>query len=326
MSYENNQSSLAVQAHCCQNLYEPSEKYPDATPNKTAFPGHDTFQNGIIENGQPTTFYTAATNADVENIKRNNSNMSGFLSDEATINSCKNDNGILDANLFADKTQTQPWRPADAPSGTDYTYRENVAAFNVNWDALNNPNNSDLKERLCDEQGNLKCAFGKAEENTHWGEGGGNQYYINRVDFNEGVNRGIFEYDDKKTLKESDGSLTRTGISENEMRLMDIEREANVKNALSSCQDKSATTDIEKAKSLNEITPEKASQINSAQAPEGNYLAKPDPAYGGIKPSENSVEQGRKNGPDFDGLVNNPTNPGSQGKGSGLASNTGGIT
>lgn len=285
MSYENNQPSLAIQAHCCQNLYEPSAKYPEATPDKTAFPGHDTFQNGVIVNGRPTTFYTAATNADIENIKNKNSNMSGFLSDEATINSCKNDKGILDANLYADKTQTQPWRPSDAPPGADYTYRENIAAFNVNWDALNDPKNADLKGRLCDEQGNLKCAFGKAEENTHWGTGGGNQYYFNKADFNEAVNSGIFEYDDNKTLKESDGTLNRRGISEDEYDVMDFNRKKSIDQQLSSCQDKNATTDIEKAKSLNEITLEKANQINTAQVASGDYLAKPDPAYYGIKSS-----------------------------------------
>lgn len=78
MSYENNRPSLAVQAHCSQNLYEPSEKYPDAKPENTRFPGHDTFQNGIIENGQPTTFYTAVTDKDIEKIKSRNCDMSGF--------------------------------------------------------------------------------------------------------------------------------------------------------------------------------------------------------------------------------------------------------
>ena len=279
MSYKNNQPSLAVQAYCCQNLYEPSEKYPYASPSQTAFPCHDTFQNGIVKNGTPTTFYTAATDDDIKNIKNKNSNMSGFLSDESTIDSCENSNGILDANLYADKTQTKPWRPNDALKGTDYTYRENVAAFNVNWDKLNDPQNADLKDRLCDEHGNLKCAFGKAEANTHWGEGGGNQYYINKDDFNEAVNIGIFEYDDKKTLKESNGTLMRFGVSESDYKLMEAERKNIVDEQLSVCVDKNATTDIDKAKSLNEITPEKANQINSSQAPNSNYLAKPDPAY-----------------------------------------------
>ena len=205
--------------------------------------------------------------------------MSGFMSDESTINSCKNQDGVLDANVYAEKTQTQPWRPPKSAPGTDYTYRENIAAFDVNWDALNAPQNANFKERLCDSEGNLRCAFGKAEENTHWGEGGGNQYYFNKNDFNEGVNRGVFQYNEHKTLKEQDETLTRDSVSEKEMNMMDRERKENVRIALSSCQDKNATTDVEKAKSLNEITPEKANQINSAEAPKGDYLARPDPAY-----------------------------------------------
>ena len=264
--------SLAKQAHKQQNL-------DIEAPRDTRFPRHDIFQNGIVEKGQPTTFYTAATDKDIENIKSRNSSMSGFLSDESTINSCKNADGVLDANKYADKSQTQPWRPPESPRGTDYTYRENVAAFDVNWDALNEPKNADLKERLCDSDGNLKCAFGKAEENTHWGEGGGNQYYINKDDFNEGVNRGVFQYNEDKTLKESNGDLVRRGVSEDEYKIMEAERQDNIDKQLSSCEDKNATTDVEKARSLNEITPEKAEQINSAQATKGEYLARPDPAY-----------------------------------------------
>ena len=264
--------SLAIQAHKQQNLDELS-------PENTRFPGHDTFQNGIIPNGQPTTFYTAATNADIENIQNHNSNMSGFLTDADTVNSCKGADGVLDANLYADKTQTQPWRPPDASRDANYSYRENVAAFDVNWDTLNAPENADLKARLCDADGNIKCAYGKTEANTHWGEGGGNQYYINRADFNEGVNRGIFEYTDGKTLKEDDGTLVRNGMSPMEYKAMNADRNDIINSQLSSCSDRNATSDTDKARALNAITPEKADQINSAQAADGNYLAKPDPAY-----------------------------------------------
>ena len=264
--------SLAVQAYQQQNLNEDK-------PKNTRFPGHDTWQNGVIDNGQPTTLYTAASDKDIENIKNGNSNMSGFMTDEATINSCKNETGVLDANELADKTQTQPWRPDNAIRGTDYTYRNNVAAFDVNWDKLNQPENADLRERLCDSDGHLKCAFGKAEENTHWGEGGGNQYYFNKEDFNEGVNKGVFEYNGDKTLRESNGEVSRQGVSESEYKLMNAERKENIDKQLSFCQEKSASTNSEKAKLLNEMTPEKASQINSMQASKGDYLAKPDLTY-----------------------------------------------
>ena len=60
---------------------------------------------------------------------------------------------------------------------------------------------------------------------------------------------------------------------------MSANRKSIIDGQLSSCSDKNATTGVEKARSLNEITPEKAMQINSAEATEGNYLAKPDPAY-----------------------------------------------
>ena len=264
--------SLAVQAYQQQNLNE-------TKPENTRFPCHDTFQNGIIKNGTPTTFYTASTDRDLENIRNHNSDMSGFLTDEFTVNSCKDSNGVLDANDYADKTQTQPWRPADALPGADYTYRENLAAFDVNWDALINPKNADLKERLCDSEGNLKCAFGRVEENTHWGEGGGNQYYINKAEFNEAINRDIFQYNENKTLRECNGTLKRSGVSEIDYKGMEADRKSNIDKQLDLCQEKTASTDVEKAKSLNEITPEKENKINSDIAPKGDYIALPDPAY-----------------------------------------------
>lgn len=263
--------SLAVQANKQQNMDE-------SKPENTRFPGHDSFQNGVIENGKPTTFYTAATNKDIENIKDKKSNMSGFVTDGDTVNSCKNENGVLDANALADKTQTQPWRPPQALSG-DYTYRENVAAFDVRWDELNKPENADLKARLCDSDGNLKCAFGKAEENYQWGNGGGSQYYFNKDDFNEAVNRGVFEYKEDKSFLESKGELVRSGVSEKDMGKMNDARRENINESLQSCPDKNATTSEEKAKSLNQMTPEKESKINSDVAPKGNYIASPDTAY-----------------------------------------------
>lgn len=276
--------SLAVCAHSWQNLDVPTAENPGYGPEGTAFPGHDTFQNGVIPENQPTTLYTAATDRDIENIKNKNSNFSGFFTDADTVNtSCKN--GVLDANDYAERTQTKPWRPSDAPSGTEYTYRPNVAAFDVNWDEFNKPENKDLKDKLCNpdglspDSGDIKAAYGKAEANTHWGRGGGNQYYIDKDTFNEGVNRGVFQYKEDKSFMESKGNLERKGVSEDDMDVMDARRTANIEKQLSSCPCKSATSSVDKAKSLNEITPEKESKINSDVAAKGNYVTSPDPAY-----------------------------------------------
>lgn len=233
--------SLAVRAHSWQNLDTPTVENPNYQPENTPFPGHDTFQNGVVPENQPTTFYAAATDRDIENIKNRNSNFSGFLTDADTVNACCK-NGVLDANDYAEKTQTKPWRPSDAPSGTEYTYRPNIAAFDVNWDELNKHENKDLKEKLCNpdglspESGDIKAAYGKAEANTQWGCGGGNQYYIDKDTFNEGVNRGVFQYNEDKSFIESKGNLERKGVSEDAMDVMDARRTANIEKQLSSFQ------------------------------------------------------------------------------------------
>lgn len=119
----------------------------------------------------------------------------------------------------------------------------------------------------------------KVEANTHWGCGGGNQYYIDKDTFNEGVNRGVFQYNEDKSFMESKGNLERKGVSEDTMDVMDARRTANIDKQLSSCPDQNATTSADKAKSLNEITPEKENKINSDVAAKGNYVTSPDPAY-----------------------------------------------
>lgn len=281
---ENNRFSLAVQAYSWQNLDIPSIDNPHATPRNTAFPGHDVFQNGIIPENQPTTFYTAATDQDIENIRNRKSYFSGFLTDQGTVNSCKVD-GVLDANKFAESTQTKPWRPTDAPDGADFSYRNNVVAFDVNWTELNKPDNKDIKDRLCNPDGlspfsnDIKCAFGKAEANDHWGSGGGNQYYISQDTFNEAVNRGVFQYNENKSFRECKGTLYRHGVPESQMNEMDDVRREKIRASLQSCRDKNAIFDVDKAKSLNEITPDKTVLINSSQASDGKYIAKPDPVY-----------------------------------------------
>jgi len=290
-----NNYSVAVLAHQQQNLSIPTEKNPNSTPETTRFPGHDIYQNGLIENGSNCTFYVQATDNQIEATKNHQASFSGFATDYGTCKNCIDpETNKLDANKLSETLQTSPGR---ADRSEPWSYRSNVAAFDVNWDKLNAPENADLKARLCDQNGNLKVAYGTAEANTHWGDGGGNQYFTPSDNFNDAVNRGIFEYNDNKAFRESNGSLQRSDVSDQRMRHMEDLREANVERQFSSCQDKSAKTDIEKAQSLNQMTPEKASAINSQQAASPmdgtQYMAKPDPAYSNLKPSDTESKKDR---------------------------------
>lgn len=278
-----NVSSLVVSAHHQQNLEIPSDKYPDAKLIDTRFPGHDDYQNGIIPNGQNCCFYVQATDQQIEDALNKNAHFSGFSTDAKECEKAIDPStGKLDANVLSDRLQTAPWSENGKEPGT---YRGNVAAFEVNWDALNDPKNRDLKEKLCNPDGlsagndDIKVAYGQTKANDHWGTGGGTQYYIDSATFNEAINQGVFQYQEDKSFRECNGTLQRKEVSQYQMNDMNDMREYNIQKTLNSCPDKNANSDIEKAKALNEMTPEKAEKINSTVAPEGDYLAKPDPAY-----------------------------------------------
>lgn len=279
----NNRDSRAVSAYQQQNFNVPTEVQPRENPLETRFPGHDDYQNGVITNGQECTFYVQATDKQIEDALNKNAHFSGFATDAKECEKAINlDTGKLNANVLSERLQTAPWCANGESSGT---YRSNVAAFEVDWDALNNSQNADLKEKLCNPDGlsagsdDIKVAYGRARANDHWGTGGGTQYYINGDTFNEAINRGVLQYKENKSFRECNGTLQRTEISELKMKEMNRAREANVKESLASCQKVGVANDIEKAKTLNEMTPEKVQKINSAIAPNGDYLAKPDPAY-----------------------------------------------
>lgn len=279
----NNRDSRAVSAYQQQNFNIPTQERPHEDPLETRFPGHDDYQNGIITNGKESTFYVQATDKQIEDALNKNAHFSGFATDAKECEKAIDPNtGKLDANLLSERLQTAPWRADKHDPGT---YRSNVAAFEVNWDALNDPKNADLKEKLCNPDGlssgndDIKVAYGQARANDHWGTGGGTQYYINGDTFNEAVNRGVLQYKEDKSFRECNSTLQRSDISLNEMKQMEADRKENIRDLFNSCPNKAASNDIEKAKALNEMTPEKVQKINSAVAPKGDYLAKPDPAY-----------------------------------------------
>ena len=199
------EDSLAVKAYRSQNLNTDD-------PRETSYSQHDNFQNGVLKNGQAATFYRQVTDDELKGIKNGKSNINSFLTDENTVKPCVDENGVANQNALSNKTQTEPYVRVDHQNGhngwyedENANYRNGIAAFDVNWDKLNAPENRDLKERLCNPDGrspgsnDIKMAYGTAEANKQFGEGGGNQYYLDRDTFNEAVNRGIFEYNPNKS-------------------------------------------------------------------------------------------------------------------------------
>ncbi len=234
------------------------------------YPGHDTFQNGIIPQGQETTLYFCTW--------KENAKGSGFLTDQATVDSCIHQ-GKLDSNELGDKLQI-----AKSRLNGPYEARSHCVAYDINWEnmaaleeknpalykALTNPDG-----RSPDNKG-IKCAFGKTGANPQHGNGGGNQYFITQSTFNRAVTAGVFQRNPDKSFSEDNKNLTRKAIPATKEKAAEINGKTN---------------EVIKAEAKK---PQKtADQINSDQVredPKAPYIAKPDPAYG--YGQDHSTQQG----------------------------------
>lgn len=227
-----------------------------------SFPGHDNYQNGIIPKGSDTTIYW--TNWDHAQLG------SGYFTDQATVDLCTHD-GVLNSNELGEALQTAPSNYGT--NGGDYQHKPNCTAYDVDWERLDDVKNEnpDLYGKLTNPDGatpdndGIKCAYGRAEANTQYGNGGGNQYKIDKDTFNQARDAGIFRENPDKSFSIEKGNLSR----------QDIPNDKDYTDKLAG--EKGAVIANENAKQ----TPS-AEQINSYQAVEDSrkpFIAQPDQAY-----------------------------------------------
>lgn len=219
----NEKTSLAYQATITQNL---NTKNCDELYTRSKYPKQDKFQNSLILNGNNSIFYCFATESDVNKFKTKNKNhkLSGFFTDESTINKCVK-NGIIDLDKLA--TMLQVTLKKDEEDNRFYP-KPFVIAFNIDWEKLEKTDNK-IKVALCDFDGkkdgrdSIEVASGKVEANKYHGIGGGNQYFITQDAFNLAIENDIFNIVQEKSFLNI-SQIKRKGISFKEYDKHDNER------------------------------------------------------------------------------------------------------
>ena len=95
-----------------------------------------------------------------------NSELSGYFSDQATIDTCKNAD-ILDNTKYNEATQIAPYRKDGIDGIGDATYKPHIDCFEMD------------RDRLQEIYGtrDFNAAIAKCEANNQFGSGGGNQGY-----------------------------------------------------------------------------------------------------------------------------------------------------
>lgn len=252
-----------------------------------SFPGHDNYQNGVLEHGSDTTIYCTNWTEGQPG--------SGYFTDQATVDSCTHD-GVLNSNELGEALQTAPSNMGT--NGGDYQHKPNCTAYDIDWNRLDELKNSDEKfsygkddsgnsreisgselyEKLTNsdgkspDQNDIKCAYGTAEANSQYGQGGGNQYYIDKDSFNAAREAGVFKENQEKSFSESKGNLSRTDIANDEAYANGTAAEKN----------KVMKREDEKQ----QPTPEQINQYQAKENPEKPFIAKPDDSYGYQKQNE----------------------------------------
>lgn len=200
-------------------MYKPTDNYCDEAKNWQSVPSHEQIKNQypeysdarIYEKRQGTLFscddsykmgsiqdnqiYISATstqhNQIAESRKSPEYKFSGYFSDEATVNACTNENGILDNGKYNEALQTAPFQEGDnegIPIVEGATYKPHVDCFEID------------RNRMYEIYGtrDFSAALSKCQANNQFGSGGGNQGYNPYI--NEMIDNGSLKYNSDKSF------------------------------------------------------------------------------------------------------------------------------
>ena len=219
------------------------------------FIDRDYFQNGFIKYGAINNFYLMATKKDIYDFSNKNANVdsgiSGFFTDEETLKKAIDKNRKLDINRLAELLQV---KLKYNKQNKKWYARPYVISFKINWKKL--LENSELRNRLCnfddksDGRNSIEVTYGKAIANDVFGSGTGNQYYIDKQNFIDGINFGVFEYDENKSYV-NDINIINEGFDNSDYLLRMNLLKINIKEKLSTV--KETNNPIEQAKILNKV-------------------------------------------------------------------------
>lgn len=188
-----------------EKKYNPNQDYCEFAKNAQSVPSFDQYRQANpdipidkVDTKRAETPYSCADNYRMGSIQDNYiyisttptqhdqlvehkhvDGLSGYFSDQATIDACKTD-GVLDNAKYNEMCQISPYREGGLSGEGDATYKPHIDCFELDRNALYaNYGTYDFN-----------AAIGKCEANNHLGSGGGNQ----------GVNPHISEMIDNHTL------------------------------------------------------------------------------------------------------------------------------
>ena len=172
----------------------PAEKVDDKR-SETPYSCNDNYQMGSIQDNQ---IYIATTDPQHDQIAKGehvdaHGGLSGYFSDQATIDACKNSDG-LDNTKYNEACQIAPYREDGLSGEGDAQYKPHIDCFDIDRDALyKNYGTYDFN-----------AAISKCQANNQFGSGGGNQGYNPYI--SEMIDNGSLKYNPEKSY--SDKSIS----------------------------------------------------------------------------------------------------------------------
>lgn len=175
----------------------PSLSEEDVNKERTdnLYPCSDKYKMGTIQDDQ---IYIATTDAQHDQIYNHqhvdaNGGLSGFFSDQATIDSCKDNQNAVSNKAYNEACQMAAYQPTGKG---DATYKPHIDCFEIDREALyRNYGTYDFN-----------AAIAKCEANNQFGSGGGNQGYNPYI--SEMIDNGTLKYNPDKSY--SDYSISNS--------------------------------------------------------------------------------------------------------------------
>jgi len=133
--------------------------------SSTLYSCNDSYQMGTIQDDR---IYIATTDWQHDQIvnHENVTGLSGYFSDQATVDACKSENG-LDNAQYNEMCQIAPWRENGLEGEGDASYKPHVDCFEIDRDRMQEVYGTT----------DFNAAIAKCEANNQFGQGGGNQGY-----------------------------------------------------------------------------------------------------------------------------------------------------
>ncbi len=169
----------------------PEDKIDSERAN-TLFSCEDSYRMGSIQDNQIYISTTIDQHKQIVDTKKSpDYKLSGYFSDEATVNACTNEKGVLDNGKYNEALQTAPYQERNSdgnPISDGATYKPYIDCFDIDRNALQ----ANYGTR------DFNAAIAKCEANNQFGSGGGNQGFNPHI--NEMIDNSSLKYNPNKSF------------------------------------------------------------------------------------------------------------------------------